>query len=690
MLTAASDSSTLHSLFDNGLFLFSPQGRLIVESPFLSRARQGKDFSYREYFLTTVATGKPQFSRPYLSTRRPGHPAIMLTAPIFDEGGKLVAILGGSFDLQGSNIIKELEAVKVGNTGYVYLADPVRTLLVHPDHDRIMEQVKPGLNSMLDRAVQGFEGSGETVNTKGERQIASFKRLRTNGWILGVAYPTAEAYAPVKQARRNFIMAILAGTCASLFLVWLLMTRLTAQLTFITQQVAAFSENQGEQKRIEIHSGDEIGVLAATFNTMLGKLEMKRQALEESEVNFRALADNANDGILIIVDDGGFRYANRCMIEITGYSVAELVEMTIRELVHPDDHQRVAERVQKVIAGEEGPRHKEVLLVRKDGSALAIEVTSSRTMWHGEVADLVVIRDITERKKAEGALRNSERRLADIINLLPDPTFAIDLEGKITIWNRAAEEFTGARAMDMLGKGDYETSIPFYGNRRPILVDLVLNPVEEVERLYPFVQKKDGMISGEAYTLNVKRGEAYMLGVAAPIYDSEGKIIGAIESVRDITDRRRIEEQLHKREYEFRTLAENLPDNILRYDRQCRKIYGNSSMLKMLGIEAHQLLDKSTEEIHPEQGGRNDYYHKLRRVLISGEPDEIEFLVTPPAQRFRSIMFALSQNVTGMERLSGSWPSAATLRRGNERRLHCGRAKRNSVPSSKPLPRAWC
>ena len=624
-------STALHSLFDNGLFLFSPQGRLIVESPFLSRARQGQDFSYREDFRTTVATGKPQISSPYLSTRRPGHPAIMLTAPIFDKGGKLVAILGGSFDLQGSNTIKELDAVKVGKTGYVYLADRARTLLVHPDHERIMEQVKPGLNSMLDRAVDGFEGSGETVNSKGVRQIASFKRLRTTGWILGVAYPTAEAYAPLAQARRNFIMATLAGTFAALFLVWLLLKRMTSQLTFITQQVAAFPENKGEQKRIEIYSGDEIGVLAHTFNTMLEKLERKRQALEESEVNFRALADNANDGILIIVDDGGVRYANRCMVEITGYSVAELVEMTIRELVHPDDLQRVAERVQKVITGEEVPRHNEVLLVHKDGSALAIEVTSSRTMWHGEVADLVVIRDITERKKAEGALRNSERRLADIINLLPDPTFAIDLAGKITIWNRAAEEFTGARAKEMLGKGNYESSVPFYGKRQPILIDLVLNPCEEIERLYPLVQKKDGMISGEGYTLNVKRGEAYMLGVAAPIYDSEGKIIGAIESVRDITDRRRIEEQLRKREYEFRTLAENLPDNILRYDRQCRKIYGNSSMLKMLGIEAHQLLDKSTEEIHPEpQGGRNDYYHKLRRVLTSGEPDEIEFLVSPP------------------------------------------------------------
>ena len=156
--------------------------------------------------------------------------------------------------------------------------------------------------------------------------------------------------------------------------------------------------------------------------------------------------------------------------------------------------------------------------------------------------------EIAERAKAEEALRNSERPLADIIDFLPDPTFVIDAEGKIIVWNRAAEEFTGAKAEDMLGKGNQEYSIPFYGQRRPVLIDLVFNPYEdeEIKRLYPHVTIEDGIVIGESATRSVKRGEAYMLGMAAPLYDSEGKLIAVIESVRDITERKEAEEELKK------------------------------------------------------------------------------------------------------------------------------------------------
>ncbi len=138
-------------------------------------------------------------------------------------------------------------------------------------------------------------------------------------------------------------------------------------------------------------------------------------------------------------------------------------------------------------------------------------------------------------------LRNSERRLADIINLLPDATFAVDLEGRIILWNRTAEEFTGVKAAEMLGKGDHEYSIPFFGIRRPLLIDLVLNPSAEIEKLYQHVKKKGGMVTGECYARSSKLGEAYILGIAAPLYDSEGHVTGAIESIRDITEGKEVE-----------------------------------------------------------------------------------------------------------------------------------------------------
>ena len=198
-------------------------------------------------------------------------------------------------------------------------------------------------------------------------------------------------------------------------------------------------------------------------------------------------------------------------------------------------------------------------------------------------------RDRFARQQMEETLRNSERRLKDVINFLPDAIFAIDLEGKIIIWNRTAEEFTGAKAEDMIGKGDYEYAIPFYGVKRPLLIDLVLNSSEEIERLYPYIKREGDLVQGEAYTRNIRRGEAYMFGVAAPLYDSDGKIIGAIESVRDITERRHMEEELLKAQ-KLESVALLAGGIAHEFNNVLTSILGNISLAKLLSSPGDKIF----------------------------------------------------------------------------------------------------
>jgi PAS domain-containing protein len=87
---------------------------------------------------------------------------------------------------------------------------------------------------------------------------------------------------------------------------------------------------------------------------------------------------------------------------------------------------------------------------------------------------------------------NSDRRLAGIVSFLPDPTFVIDKKGIVISWNRAIEDLTGIKAQDILGKGDYEYAVPFYGVKRPVLVDLVHNQDPKLESEYNSLQR-DGM-----------------------------------------------------------------------------------------------------------------------------------------------------------------------------------------------------
>jgi PAS domain S-box-containing protein len=177
-----------------------------------------------------------------------------------------------------------------------------------------------------------------------------------------------------------------------------------------------------------------------------------------------------------------------------------------------------------------------------------------------------MVRDISERKRAEEELRSSERRLADIINFLPDPTFVIDREGKVIAWNRALEDLTGVKPEDMLGKGDYEHAIPFYGFRRPVLADLVLDWNEEIAKTYEYVKKDGETMVSETHNPPFRSEPSLFWNTARPLHNARGDVVGAIEVIREITDRMLAEEALRASEQRFRELAELLPETVLETD----------------------------------------------------------------------------------------------------------------------------
>lgn len=139
------------------------------------------------------------------------------------------------------------------------------------------------------------------------------------------------------------------------------------------------------------------------------------RALADSESNFRALADNADDGILIAVAEGRHVYANERMAEITGYTVPELLDTTIMDLAHPDELSTLQERYRARLRGETVPRQYETLIRRRDGTSVPIELTAAVTVWLGEPGDLVVVRDITKRREAEAELTRHRQHLEELV-----------------------------------------------------------------------------------------------------------------------------------------------------------------------------------------------------------------------------------------------------------------------------------
>jgi len=267
-----------------------------------------------------------------------------------------------------------------------------------------------------------------------------------------------------------------------------------------------------------------------------------RDVTEHRQVEeiYKTLAESSLAAVFI-VQDGKFVFINTSAITSVGYTAEELIGQGSDMIVYPADREIVRIKSREMLAGKSNQAF-EFRIVAKQKEMRWISQTVTPIQYKGKPAILGNAIDVTELKLAEEALRESEQRLHDIIDFLPDATYAIDRERRVIAWNRAIEEMTGIKASDMLGKGDYEYAVPFYGMRTPVLIDLVFLSDKEIREKYSSVKKEGDALIVEA-DVPLRGGNPRALwGIARPLYDSRGNAIGAIESIRDVSERKQMEE----------------------------------------------------------------------------------------------------------------------------------------------------
>lgn len=226
--------------------------------------------------------------------------------------------------------------------------------------------------------------------------------------------------------------------------------------------------------------------------------------------------------------------------------------------VPPEEQEVVAVEVAKAIESTD-PNYSNTIghsIIRADGEKRYIIVPiRARLDENGKkIGTKGVNQDVTELKMVKEALVESHQRMADIIDFLPDATFVIDTEGKVIAWNKAIEEMTGVTSEEMLGKGNYEYSIPFYGKRRPLLVNLIKAPDDDLESLYRIPKRKGEILTVET-DLVLKGKEITVWAKAGPLYDPKGNWVGSIESIRDITEMKESQNRIHRELEINRSLA---------------------------------------------------------------------------------------------------------------------------------------
>ena len=227
------------------------------------------------------------------------------------------------------------------------------------------------------------------------------------------------------------------------------------------------------------------------------------------------------------------------------------------------------------------------------------------------------IRSAVTRKRSEKRAKDTERRLSDIINFLPDATFAIDTKGHVITWNRAIEEMTGVPARDMVGKGDYEYSLPFYGERRPILIDLVSLPDETLKKEWYSVIRKEGNILIAETPLPRPLGKAsVLLGKASRLFNEEGEVVGAIESIRDVSEIRRSEEELMAANEELTATSEEL-------EAQFRELSQSEQLLRISEEKYRVVVENSHDAIYIYRGDQLLFINKMATLMTGFDHDEL-------------------------------------------------------------------
>lgn len=312
------------------------------------------------------------------------------------------------------------------------------------------------------------------------------------------------------------------------------------------------------------------------------RYEMER-VMKENEAFHTMLFNNSYSVILILdAQTGEIVTANPAAEAFYGYSLESLQNMTVDQLATVPREELLQILSQATEAGTiDYFQHRTA-----GGEIKEVEARWGLVYINGRKLVFTIINDITEHKRWEKSLCESEQKLAEIIDFLPDATFVIDLQGRVITWNRAAENLTGIPAEDILGKGNYEYVLPFYGERRPMLIDLVIHPENQADAHYPFMLWDENSLVGEDFCPFIGKNGAYMWGKASPIYDAQGKIIGAIESVRDVTLRKTVELNKEKELNKFRVLydlavamtAENtLEENLTLVVEKSRELMGTET-----------------------------------------------------------------------------------------------------------------
>jgi len=310
------------------------------------------------------------------------------------------------------------------------------------------------------------------------------------------------------------------------------------------------------------------------------------EALRKSEENFRLSLDNSPLGICIVTAEGETLYANRAILDIYGYnSIEELRGTSLKRRYTPESYAEFKIRKEKRELGEIGLSEYEINIVRKNGEIRHIRVFRKEVLWNGEKQFQIIHQDITERKRVEEALHESEEKYRTILDNIEEAYYESDLAGNLTFITDSLCRISGYSREELMG----------INNRQ-------YTTKETTEKMYQVsneVYRTGKPVTGYDYEIIKKDGaKAYLSASISLLKNSAGKKIGFRGMTRNITARKKAEEELQQSEEKYRLTFASTSDVIFTLDSEFKVSNITPSVEKILGYKPEELINKSFPDLN--------------------------------------------------------------------------------------------
>lgn len=413
---------------DNGIFVLDAQGVFYADYP-SHPDLHGHSFAFRDYYLRTVEEGRGVVGDPYIS-KRTGAMVVTVTAPVFDERQRLRAIVACSYDLLGTNALGTVRRQQFGRTGYLFMFDHERKMILHPDTDRLLKRdIPPGANRLLDAALEGFQGAGRTVNSRGVEMLAAFRQVPGMPWIVAVQIPANEAFETLHTSGRVFFGIALVSFAFVLLVGLYTIRRITRPLNTLRQAAIAVSDElQGTARETDVNrllagarTNDEIGTVAAAFERLVENQRANVGMLTQAAAEWEHTFDSVSEALFVLDTAGVVLRMNRAASDWFRIPASSATGRPVKDILFgssepgfdlPVADELDAERAKVWTSG----------LPHREG---VYEFSATPLQRKGTAAGMIlIIRDFTDHARKEEDIR--KMATSDALTGLPNRTLLTD------------------------------------------------------------------------------------------------------------------------------------------------------------------------------------------------------------------------------------------------------------------------